>query len=158
MSETIESVRAGLKQVLSEQHDALRSVVEGLNTDALNWKPGPDTNSIAVLAAHLLGAEQFLIATAINQTIPRDRDAEFRVQAPDAATLLRQIDEAGAASAAMVDRLTDEDLSEIRQPAGDRLNRRFPGIWWLLHAVEHNREHIGQAMLTRQLYEQQHGQ
>ena len=28
------------------------------------------------------------------------------------------------------------------------------GPWWLLHAIEHSREHIGQATLTLQLHEQ----
>ncbi|MDI3341116.1 MAG: DinB family protein [Sphaerobacter sp.] len=148
------SVRDGLKQVLAEQHAAWRQLLEGLSPDAINWVPGPEMNAIAVLVTHALGAEEFHIATAVGEAVARDRDAEFRAQAPDAATLLRLVDAADTRTAALLDRVTEEDLSAIRQPAGDRLNRRFPGIWWLLHAIEHSREHLGQAALTRQLFEQ----
>ncbi|MBX5446236.1 DinB family protein [Sphaerobacter sp.] len=153
MDTAIQSLRDGFKQVLAEQHDAWRKVLEGLSPEALNWSPGSEMNSIAVLVTHAIGAEEFLIATAVGESVERDRDAEFRAEAPDAAALLRLIDESSARTAALLDRVTPEDLSAIRQPAGDRLNRRHPGTWWLLHAVEHSREHLGQALLTRQLYE-----
>lgn len=152
MDNAIQSLRDGFKQVLAEQHNAWRQVLDGLSPEALNWSPGPEMNSIAVLVTHSLGAEEFLIATAVGETVQRDREAEFRAEASDVATLLRLLDESGARTAALLDRVTPEDLSTIRQPAGDRLNRRHPGIWWLLHAIEHSREHLGQAMLTRQLY------
>ena len=153
MDTAIQSLRDGFKQVLAEQHDAWRQVLDGLSAEALNWSPGPEMNSLAVLVTHSLGAEAFLIATAVGEAVQRDREAEFRAEAPDATTLLRLIDESSARTAELLDRVTAEDLSAIRQPAGDRLNRRHPGIWWLLHAVEHSREHLGQALLTRQLYE-----
>lgn len=156
MADATQAVRDGTKQALKEQHDAWREVVAGLSPEAINWAPGPETNSIAVLLTHALGAEESLLSAAVRQSVSRDRDAEFRTQAPDASALLRRVDEVEGRTAALVDRLTADDLAEIRQPAGDRLNRHFPGIWWVLHAVEHNREHLGQAMLTRQLYEQGH--
>lgn len=156
MADALESVRSGMKQVLAEQHQSWHEVLDGLSPEALNWTPGPETNSITVLVTHSLGAEESLLSTVVGRAVSRDRDAEFRVQGADAAALARRVDEVGARTAALLDAVTAADLAETRQPANDRLNRRFPGIWWLLHAVEHNREHIGQAMLTRQLYEQQH--
>ena len=153
MGDALQSVRDGMKQVLAEHHASWREVLDGLTPEALNWTPGPETNSIAVLVTHSLGAEESLLSTVVGRTLSRDRDAEFRVHSSDAAALARRVDEVGTRTAALVDAIGADDLSEIRQPANDRLNRRFPGIWWLLHAVEHNREHIGQAMLTRQLYE-----
>ena len=153
MADALQSVRDGMKQVLAEQHASWHEVLGGLSPEALNWTPGPETNSITALVTHSLGAEESLLSTVVGQAVNRDRDAEFRAQSSDAAALARRVDEVGARTAALVDRLDAADLAEIRQPANDRLNRRFPGIWWLLHAVEHNREHIGQAMLTRQLYE-----
>ncbi len=154
MAQGIEVLRDGLRQTLREQHQVMRELIQGVDTEALNWSPGPEMNSLAVLYAHLLDAERFLLAVALGETIQRDRAAAFRYQAPDTAMLLQLIDSVEAESLARVDRLTEEDLATVRTPAGDRLNRRFPGIWWVLHAIEHNREHIGQAMLTRQLYEQ----
>lgn len=154
MESAIESLRAGLKRVLAEQHDVWREVVSGLDATALNWVPGAEMNAVVVLLTHALGAEQFLVATAVGRTVERDRAGEFLASAPDATSLLRHIDEVDASVAALLDHVSEADLAEVRQPQGDRLNRRNPGIWWLLHAVEHSNEHLGQAMLTRQLYEQ----
>ncbi len=154
-TDPLHALRDGLARVLREQHDALRQVVDGLDREGLNWRPGPETNSVAVLVTHALGAQEFLLATAVGQEVARDRDAEFRVEAADVAELLRWVDAAAGRIARLVERLTLDDLGAVRQPANDRLNRRFPGTWWLLHAVEHTREHLGQAQLTRQLYEQQ---
>ena len=154
MTQGIEALRDGLRQALRDQHQVMRELIQGLDAAALNCSPGLEMNSIAVLYAHLLDAERFLLATALGETIQRDREAAFRYQALDAAALLQLIDSVLSESLARVDRLTEEDLAAVRAPAGDRLNRRFPGAWWVLHAIGHNREHIGQAMLTRQLYEQ----
>jgi hypothetical protein len=154
MAQGISALRDALRQALREQHQVMRDLIQGLDVAALNWSPGPEMNSIAVLYAHLLDAERFLLAAALGETVQRDREAAFRYRAPDAAALLQLIDSVETESMARVDRLTEADLAAVRAPAGDRLNRRFPGAWWVLHALGHDREHIGQAMLTRQLYEQ----
>lgn len=150
----LRAVREALKQILREQHETMRSLLDDLEADALTWTPGEETNSIAVLYTHLLGAEEFLVATTVGAAVDRDRDAEFRGPISDVAGLRRRIDEVEARTAGWIDQITAEDLATIRQPVGDRLDRRHTGSWWVLHAIEHNREHIGQAMLTRQLYEQ----
>ena len=154
MDDALDALRSALTQIFREQHATLREVVDGLDAAALNWRPGADTNSIAVLCAHILGSEDFLSATAVGDTIPRDREAEFGVEVADAAALIRQIDAAEARVLERVARLTANDLMEERAPGNDPRNRRALGSWWILHAVEHCREHIGQALLTRQLYEQ----
>jgi hypothetical protein len=51
--------------------------------------------------------------------------------------------------------VTETDLETDRTRPSERLGRIKPGVWWLLHAVRHSREHIGQMYLTRQMYEQQ---
>lgn len=157
MADAMTSFRDGLKRILSEHHQEMRAIVDGLDADGINWKPGPETNSIAVLLTHSLGAEHSLLTTALGQPIDRDRDAEFRVQPNDAAELTALVGRMDQTSPGLVDQLTAEDLVAERGRPNDRLGRVEPGVWWLLHAVEHNREHIGQAMLTRQLYEQQRG-
>ena len=45
-----------------EIHDDLRRVVGDLQAEALNWRPGEETNSIYVLVTHLLGAEGAMAA------------------------------------------------------------------------------------------------
>lgn len=155
MSDDLEGTREGLRQSFREQHATLREIIEGLDAEALNWKPADETNSLAVLYTHMLGAEDSLLAAALGEAVDRDRDAEFRISVPDADALLRRIDEVEANTLARIDRLTAEDLGTVRKRAGDRLGREKLGSWWVLHALTHNGEHLGQALLTKQLYEQQ---
>lgn len=155
MADAMTTFREGLKTALAEQHQDLRQAIDGLDAAALNWTPGPETNSIAVLVAHSLGAEHSLITTALGDPVDRDREAEFRTQAGSLADLTAIIDQVDGVVPGLIDRLTAEDLSAERSRPNDRLGRTKPGIWWLLHAAEHSREHMGQILLTRQMYEQQ---
>lgn len=156
MADEIQGVREGLKQILADQHDTMREILDGLNSDALNWAPAPETNSIAVLFTHLLGAENSMTATIAKEPFERDRDAEFRVTVDDVASMRKLVDDVAARVMRRVDTLSLADLASMHSPPGDRLNRNHLGSWWVFHAVEHNREHIGQALLTKQLYEQGH--
>jgi hypothetical protein len=155
MADAMTSFREGMKTILSEHHQDMRQIIDGLDADGLNWVPGPETNSIAVLITHSLGAEHSLITTALADPIDRDRDAECRARASSAEELAALIDRVDGIVPGLIDRLTADDLEAERSRPNDRLGRTKPGIWWLLHAVEHNREHIGQMFLTRQMYEQQ---
>jgi uncharacterized damage-inducible protein DinB len=145
-----DALRAVVRQILHEGHAALRDVVSGLEAAALDWCPGEDTNSIAALTAHALDAERFLVSTAAGVDVERDRDAQFRVRVNGPAELV-----------ALVDRLEREVDGYLELVTAERLTLRIErpgrvheGAWWLLHAIEHTREHVGQATLTRQLYEQ----
>ena len=44
-------------------HGHLRDEVRELSVEELNWKPAPDTNSIAVLVVHTLGSERRCFAS-----------------------------------------------------------------------------------------------
>jgi hypothetical protein len=37
-------------------HDQLREEISELDTEALGWLPGPETNSISTIVVHLLGS------------------------------------------------------------------------------------------------------
>ena len=138
---------------MNDQFNTLRSTLDGLDADAMNWSPGPEMNSIAVLYTHLLGAENAMTATVAGESFERDRDAEFRAT-QDPASLLKLVNDTEGRVMPRIDKLTMEALAANHAPAGDRLGRKNLGSWWIFHAVEHSREHIGQALLTRQLYEQ----
>lgn len=153
MADEIQGIRDGLKLIMNDQFDTLRSILDGLDDDAVNWAPGPETNSIAVLYTHLLGAENSMTATVASESFERDRDAEFRVT-EGVASLTKLVNDTEARVMPRIDKLTLEALAAKHAPAGDRLGRNHLGSWWIFHAVEHSREHIGQALLTRQLYEQ----
>jgi uncharacterized damage-inducible protein DinB len=147
----MDALKTAAKQVLAAQKQAMRDVVSGLDAEALNWKPldGQETNSIAALFAHALDAERFLIASSVDVTLDRDREAQFRVEVTSADELVALIDRTEAEVNGWIDSLTSEYLAaEIARP-----NRTRTGAWWLLHAIEHSNEHVGQALLTRQLYE-----
>ncbi len=74
----VEEIKEAMRSIFYDQHKRWREVVTGLDAEALNWKPGEDTNSLAALVAHTCDAERFLMATALGITIDRDREAKFR--------------------------------------------------------------------------------
>ena len=155
MVDALTSFREGLKTTVCEHHQDIRETVAGLDADALNWRPGPETNSLAVLVIHTLAVEQFCLLNALGEVMDRDRPAEFRTVAGGPDELIAEIDRIDALLPGMIDRVTAEDLEAMRTPPNDRANRTRSGMWWLLHGVRHAREHIGQMFVTRQLYEQQ---
>lgn len=152
---TFEAVRESTREILQDQKASMREIVTGLSAEALNWKPGievdAETNSIAQMLSHALDAERFLLAAAIDETVDRDREAHFRQIVSSADEMLALIDQVETEVEGFLGRMTAEHLAaEVARPG-----RSHNGAWWLLHAVEHSREHIGQAYLTRQMYELQ---
>lgn len=150
----IEPLKAAAREVLQGQKEAMRSIVEGMSSEGLNWKPegssGSVTNSIAQMLSHALDAERFLVLTAIDEQMDRNRERQFQVIVNSAEELIEQIDRSEQEVNEALDRLTADHLGqEISRPP----RRTHTGAWWLLHAIEHSHEHIGQASLTRQLYE-----
>jgi hypothetical protein len=138
-----------LRNTLLDQHNSFREVVSGLDADALNWKPVAEANSICVLVSHALDAEKYLLTSAIDVQFDRDRESHFRATTDSAAELLELIERAEAANFGYLADLRAEHLArEVARPG-----RTHTGAWWVLHAVEHTREHVGQALLTRQLWE-----
>jgi uncharacterized damage-inducible protein DinB len=133
-----------------EAHAAMREVVGGTGSSVLDWRPGNDTNSIAVLVAHALEAERAIMSNVAGLTLPRDRDAMFRVAGLGADELVAMIDATERDVDGLLAALTDDHLAA----AIDRRGRTETGARWLLHVAAHTREHIGQAALTRQLAEQ----
>lgn len=153
--DAFQALRDGARQILHEQKSSMREIVSGLSADVLNWRPGAEagaeTNSIAQMLSHALDAERFLVAATLDITLDRDREAHFRVTVGNAQEMLALIDSVEREVDGWLDDLAPEHLStEVTRPG-----RTHTGAWWLLHAVEHSREHIGQAYLTRQMYDLQ---
>jgi hypothetical protein len=130
-------------------HRGIREQVEGLDREALNWKPHPEANSIAVLVFHTLGSEREMINAVRGITTERDRASEFEVEA-DAADLVALIEIADDDMDHHIAALTAHDLTTPR-PRGDRPPRQ--GLEWLVSNYGHEREHLAQIELTKQLYE-----
>lgn len=129
-------------------HQQLRDIVRDRDDETLNWSPGPDLNSIAVIVIHTLGSELDTLLLVRDIQSDRDRDAEFRVHANDAETLLDAIDRADAALEEHAAAITAGDLEAIRtRPDRDPQS----GLHWLINNYGHAREHRGHLDVTMQL-------
>lgn len=130
-------------------HDKLRDVVGGLDDEALNWSPGAETNSIAVLVTHTLGSELDTLHRVRAIEANRDRDAEFTVTGATQAELLVALDRGDARLAEHAAAITEDDLAAMRKGTG---SVEQPGLYWLLFNYGHAREHFGHVELTAQLW------
>ena len=146
---TLDAVRTMVRELFHDCHAGMRDVVRDLTVDELDWKPVDGANSIAVLVAHALDSERFLVAAAADVTFERDREAQFLVSGVSSVDCLALIDRVEAEVDGYLEAVR-ADLFESELVRGPRVH---PGAWWLLHPLEHCREHLGQALLTRQLLE-----
>lgn len=131
-------------------------IVADLPSEALNWRPidgsqGEATNSLAVLVAHVAGAEHFLIAEVAGGRPPtRDREAEFAFQSGDAAELASILAEAATETREVLSALSPTDLEAERHMRSRTVSVR----WSILHATEHAALHLGHMQLTCQLWKE----
>ncbi len=149
----VPAVRTYIEILRARRADVLNTL-NGLNEDALTWRPLPnDTNSMYALAVHVLGAERKWIHEIIGgRKIERDREAEFRALATDIRSLRTQYDLTANESEEILARLLLTELETTRQAMryGEQSVR-----WCILHVIEHYNEPLGQMWLTRQLWENQ---
>ncbi len=132
-------------------HNNILSAVDGLPQAALNWIPGPDMNSIAVLIYHLTGAERFWVGDIVEQTPSgRDRDAEFKVKDAELVVLKNRLDENLGYIRKAVEKLSLANLAEKRLA---RDGQTVTVAWALLHALEHASLHRGHIELTCQMWQ-----
>ena len=136
-------------------HNDILEALEGLSPTALDWKPGPETNSISVLVFHLTGSERYWIGdVAAQDPSGRDRDAEFRVHEVDVQILKEQLADNFEYALNTLDKMDIHDMESNRVTTS---GREITVGWALLHALEHATLHVGQIQLTRQLWEQSKG-
>jgi len=62
---------------LEAMHQEYFDYMDGLSTEELDWSPGPEMNSLCVLAVHVTAAERFWIGIGIDDVSERNRPAEF---------------------------------------------------------------------------------
>jgi hypothetical protein len=134
-----------------ELHADLRKEVEGLDAAALNWRPAPDTNPIAVLVVHMLGSEMETVRMVRGLHAERDRLAEFRVEGLTSADLVQNIDAAEALLDELGPTISAENLAaSVTHP---RRGTQASGAYWLTSNFGHAREHLAHLQLTKQLYQ-----
>jgi uncharacterized damage-inducible protein DinB len=141
-------------QRIEDLRGQVSDLIADLPAAALNWRPtegieSHTTNSLAVLAAHVAGAEHFWIGEVIGGHPPtRDRAAEFAIQATDAAGLLRLLEKTGAETREVFSSLHEADMDGIREVEG----RTVPVRWGILHVIDHTALHLGHMQITYQLW------
>jgi len=149
-------VLVAARQLVSNSLDELRTAVAGLPPAALNWRPAPDTNSMAVLVTHTMHSTHLWLRLAMGLPLPeRDRDSEFRAVEDDPAALLRLVDTLTAECVAALGsaEAVDWDTMRATQGRGGDAPAEVPAAYALIHATEHLRGHVDQATLMRSLWD-----
>lgn len=129
--------------------DRLLVCLDDLEEAALNWRPLPNANSLYVLATHMIGnIEETVWGLVCNQSIVRDRDAEFRATGHDAQVLRTHWQTLQTQIA--------QHLAQLPSSALDQEHlhpRRGALTGWaiLLIVARHAAEHLAHAELTRDL-------
>ena len=147
----METFATAIQDEISTANGDLRKALDGLDESALNWRPGvEETNSLYVLASHMIGVQRMMVSLAVRAAIQRDRAEEFRASGNSAAALLEALSKAEGEVAGWLEQVTPEMLAETRT----YLNREITVARCLAMAARHLGEHAGHVGLTRQLWDQ----
>jgi hypothetical protein len=135
-----------------QAHQQMREEIAGLDSAALNWAPGPDTSSIAVIVEHSLGAGAEMLRNLLAIPTERVRAEEFAARERQPSELEALIAQAEADWRELAARLGEGELRR----AIPRPNKPEPqtGLHWLVRNYGHMREHLAQIGLTKQLFAQ----
>jgi uncharacterized damage-inducible protein DinB len=145
---------ASYLQMIEDLRGQVRDLIIDLPEEALNWRPLDGsaehaTNSLAVLAAHIAGAEHFWIGEGVGNLPPsRDRDAEFETRAASAAELVDILEQVAEETRKVCSALSAPELDGRREVRG----RTVPVRWCILHVIDHTALHLGHMQLTYQLW------
>lgn len=138
---------------LEAMHRAIEKALDGLPDEALDWTPGPEMNSLAVLLAHTLGAERYWIGDVAGlEPSSRDRSAEFVTRGRSVASFVAQSQDVLSHSRAVLSRLSLATLAEGR--TAPLFGQQVSTGWAVFHALEHTALHAGHIEITRQLWDQ----
>jgi uncharacterized damage-inducible protein DinB len=142
-----------LQRIDDLRGQAMELIID-LPPEALSWRPLPEiegltTNSLAVLATHIAGAEHFWIGEVVGGGPPtRDRKAEFATQVTDSSELQSLLERTGLETHAVLSALRPASLEAEREVRGRTVSVR----WGILHVIDHTALHLGHMQLTRQLW------
>ncbi len=144
----------GLAEHLDTVWSSLLKDVEGADDRLLQWSPGQEFNSAAVLLRHLAGSERWWIGEAIGG-IPshRVRNAEFAHDEPRRADVLHAVEDARAVTRRVLSGVSMADLEAETAPTVTvgKPPTRPTKLWALLHYLEHLGYHRGQVLLLLKL-------
>jgi uncharacterized damage-inducible protein DinB len=143
-------------RTLADLRSQVGGMIRAVPADGLNWRPslpaGADpTNSLAVLAVHVAGAEHFWIAENIGgYPHTRIRDQEFTYVAKSSQEPLERLSKVGEETHAILEKLSAEQL----EGSFMKDDMAVPIRWAIHHVIFHSSLHIGHMQLTYQLWNQ----
>ena len=137
-------------QRLEDLQFRLHREVRDLPAEAMDWSPGPQMNSVAVLMAHITGVVHEGIDLGLGEPSSRVRTQEFQTRGVPSAEMLRRLDAVIDYVRDALPRLGLEDLDQERQDDDETITSG----WALLHALEHAFLHLGHIQLTCQMWRQ----
>ncbi len=137
-------------QRLEDLQRRLHKEVRDLPAEAMDWSPGPEMNSVAVLLAHIAGLLHEGIDIALGDRPGRVREQEFQTRGVLSAEMLRRLDTVIDYARRALPRLGLEDLDKERKDEDGTVTCG----WALLHALEHAYLHLGHVQLTCQMWRQ----
>lgn len=133
-------------------HKHLNQAIQGLPQAALDWVPGPDMNSLAVLLAHTAGSLRYWIGDiALGEPSGRVREREFQTHGLDGDEFEHRLDDVLEYVRTNLPRLSLQELDRQRNLEAE--GKPVTCGWALLHALEHGYLHLGHIQITRQLWE-----
>jgi uncharacterized damage-inducible protein DinB len=137
-------------QRLEDLQRRLHKEVRDLPAEAMDWSPGSQMNSVAVLLAHIAGVLHEGMDIALGDPPSRVRAQEFQTRDVLSAEMLRRLDAVIDYARGALPRLGLEDLEKARQDEDGPVTCG----WALLHALEHAYLHLGHVQLTCQIWRQ----
>ena len=146
MAESLDLTTSAILGLFRPIHSKIRDALDGIDSAVLNWRPGPDTNSIGALVQHIVSTEQANIARITGS--PSEPFAWDHTRGLDSSTLLQMLDQADAFLDEMSETIPVSSLAmEVIHP------HRGPSsaLVLLLQTYGHVYEHYGHLELTRQL-------
>lgn len=152
---TTDPILQSARKLISESLEDLRESIQNLPTEALNWRPTPDTNSIAVLVAHTIGATRLWLRMAMGMPLPeRDRDSEFKASTDDAIDFQRFFEDMARDCTAALASSDEVEWSAMRntEGRGGDAPPQVSAAYALIHVTEHLRGHVDQVSLMRHLW------
>ena len=150
----------GTLQITRESLAFLRSAVDDLPQEALDWKPLPSANSATVLVMHSITATRFFLRAgsghvgSITEYRSGERAEAFRAGNLPKDRLLLLLSEFESEAAGILQAGTESQLSQtVSMPSNDGLpvpDRNGAGT--LMAAIGHLREHVGHVQLMHDLW------
>ena len=132
------------QKLLGQYWPRLKEAVAPLTEEQVWWRPNDASNSIGNLILHLNGnVRQWLVASFNREEDQRNRPAEFAAKGEaSAADLLNQLGATLDAAAAVLDRLTVEELLAPCEIQGYKVR----GLDAIYQVIEHFGLHYGQIV------------